>query len=884
MPRNELLRQRRVQRNWRQSDIAEKLGTAVTTIQRWERGSQQPSVFYRTKLCMLFNLTPQELGLIEEEVPLSFLPEKEPAEASLADLPLTPAAEDRAARGGPDRAAPVAIWAIPHARNPHFTGRVGLLAQLKQRFFSGESETPTRQSGTPLVQTLKGLGGIGKTQLALEYAYRSLAEGLYTHAFWITAASAESLLTSMVALAELLPDGFAQRERDQHKLGAIVKRWLECCPDPWLLIVDNADDLSLIPPYLPVRGHGHILLTTRASAVGTFAPALEVDNMGIDEGIRFLLQRSQRLARATPDQIAEARQVVVALTQFPLALDQAAAYIEETGCRISTYLRILQEHRLSLLARRGIQAHHYPDSVVTTWSLSFQRLEQDNPAAVQLLRLCAFLTPDRIPEELLIEGAAHWPAELQQAVSDPLAFEQLFQDLLTFSLVKRQASDRILSLHRLVQVIQRDSLEPQEQRQWAERVVRAVNTIFPQEAQDVACWPRCLRYLEQAQACATLIQRQGIEIPEAAEILERTAIYLRSHASHHLAEPLFQQALALFSRRLGSHHPRTARCQNHLALLYLLQGNHKQAEPLFQQTLALLSRHLGSHHLDTAECQHNLALLYLFQGKSEQAEPLLQSVLALSERLLGAQHEKTAHCLADLADVYRMQDKLIQAAPLYLRALSIWEHLCGPLHPQAVKSLTGLAEIYVVQGRYSQAEALYRQMLAIREQQYAPDHPLEPYTLTSLADLYVIEGRDDEAQRLYEQALPHWEVQADPPHPNMADTLHGLATVHRNHGRYEQAGTFFQRALEIRERYLVPTHPDLTKTLHGFALLRHAQGYQDEARTLYERALVAREQTLGPTHPLTVETRTRLTTLLLGTDQMEEKARQSLASNTIQIS
>ncbi len=187
---------------------------------------------------------------------------------------------------------------------------------------------------------------------------------------------------------------------------AAVIRWLEQCREPWLLLVDNADDLSLVQPYLSLQGNGSVLLTTRASAAGWLASSIEVDAMGVLEGAELLLRRAQRFAHATDEEINEAANLVVALAQFPLALDQAGAYIEETGCSLPDYLQLYQTHRHALLARRGRQATGYPASVATTWSLSFEQVEQTNPAAAELLRLCAFLAPDHI---LLTQGAPHWP-------------------------------------------------------------------------------------------------------------------------------------------------------------------------------------------------------------------------------------------------------------------------------------------------------------------------------------------------------------------------------------------------------------------------------------------------------------------------------------------
>ena len=277
-------------------------------------------------------------------------------------------------------------------------------------------------------------------------------------------------------------------ENDQRAVANAALRWLEQCSDPWLLIYDNADDLTFLPPYLPKAGRGNILLTTRASAVGALAASLEVEVLSLSEGVQLLLHRADREREVGEQERKEAREIVLALGQFPLAIDQAGAYIEETGCSLSDYLEIYQQHQYELLAQRGKQATGYPDSIATTWSLAFERVERTNPAAAELLRLCAFVAPDQFPEELLMEGAPHWPAALQEAVRDRFRFNKMLSILLSFSLIKRVGRERMLSLHRLVQVVQRERMAPEEQRQWAERLVCVMYAIFPPNQQDVASW------------------------------------------------------------------------------------------------------------------------------------------------------------------------------------------------------------------------------------------------------------------------------------------------------------------------------------------------------------------------------------------------------------
>jgi len=882
--KNQLLRQARIERNWRQEDLAEQLDTSPSTVKRWENGRQQPSAYFRNKLCILFGKSAEALGLLPDEPSLT-LPSDEHT----------------------------GLWMVPYVRNLHFTGRDDLLAQLTgQLSLEHPAETPrARRAILSQPQAIKGLGGIGKTQIALEYAYRSRQQGRYTHTFWINAANEEAILTSFQALAEQLPSFAARDEKDQRKLIAAILRWLQECQQPWLLIVDNADDPSAVQPYLPVQGHGSILLTTRAHAVAALANAIEVDQMGLMEGTQLLLHRSQRL-HATDEERNEASNIVIALDGFPLALDQAGAYIEETGCSFGDYLQLYEQHRARLLARRGRQATHYPDSVATTWDLSFRKVEQAHPAAGELLQMCAYLSPDHIPEELLTEAAEQWPPVLQQAVADRFTFNELIEALLAFSLVKRLAEEHLLSIHRLVQAVQLDRMESEEQRAWAERVVRAVNTIFPADPKDeVDSWPLCLRYLEQAQACDTLIQQHRLRLPEAAELLDRAGIYLRDHASYSLAESLFQRAVAIaeqlgpeylllasplsnlgilykdhgqyeraeacsqralhiWEQALGPEHLLLALPLNNLGLIYWHQGKYEQAEPLLQRALHIWEQALGPNDSRVAVALNNLGILYAQQGKYEQVEPLLQQVLHIQEQALGLHHPHLVFSLSNLGSLYFEQGQYSEAETLLQRALLVGEETLGLHHPSL--PLNNLGELYVELGRYAEAEPLLLRELHIQEQQLGPDHDAVAYPLNNLANLYVKQGKYAEAEPLYQRALRIREQALGSEHPQVADTLNGLANLSREQGQYEQADTLYQRVLSLRQQSLGSEHPEFAETLQDLARLRLMQYHDTEALSLYQQALAIREQALGVHHPKTCETRERLWAVLSALGKTQEAA------------
>jgi tetratricopeptide (TPR) repeat protein/transcriptional regulator with XRE-family HTH domain len=813
---------------WTQQEVANRLGTIRMNVSRWEQGVTTPGPYFRARLCALYGKSAQELDLLREQVP-------EQAQHALAHVS-SPSVQEQQ----------VSLWTVLHPRNPHFTGRADLLEQLEQHF-SMQEPGATRRAALTQTQAIKGLGGIGKTQIAVEYAYRARTKGLYTHILWINAASSETLLTSFVALAALLPAFAARDEQDQHRLLLAIRRWLEQCPQNWLLICDNADDLSLVQNVLPQQGNGCVLLTTRASAVGSLATSLDVETMGLVEGTRLLLHRAQRL-QADDEETNEAMNIVIALDGFPLALDQAGAYIEETGCSFGEYLALYQSHRKALLARRGRQATDYPAAVATTWSLSLQKVAEANPAAAELLQLCAFLAPDRIPEELLKHGAPYWPRFLQQAVADPFTSNQMLEALFDFSLVKRLARDHQLSIHRLVQVVQVDAMERGEQRQWAERVVQATATLFPATV-EIATWGQCQRYLSQAQVCSTLIQEYTLASVEAAMLLHRAAAYLHAHALYEQARPLHEQAIGIGEKVLPLDHPQFASLLQGLARLFHVQSKYEQAIDLYQRVLQIREQALGPAHPDVAETLDGLAVIYLKQGKYRQARTLLWRVLRICKQTLGANHPDVARSYNSMATLYQEQGKYKQAILFLQRAIYVWEQAQGTDCSNVARPLSNLGLCYAEQGKYALAESFYQRAFHIYEKTLGPEHPELAYTIQRLAIISYQQGKYIQAEQLIRRAISIRTQTLGPDHADIAEPLNVLAAILKAQGQYAQAEELFLRSLHIWKQTLGPEHPYLARPLNNLANLYILQGKYAQAEPLYQRALQIRERGQGADHP-----------------------------------
>ncbi|MDZ8027733.1 MAG: tetratricopeptide repeat protein [Nostoc sp. DedQUE11] len=647
---------------------------------------------------------------------------------------------------------PEELWNIPYPRNPFFTARETVLEEMRNALL------------TKKLAALSGLGGIGKTQTVIEYAYRYRHE--YQAILWVRAAFETELVSGFVRLAELFNLPVSQQQ-DESLVIAAVKQWL-ATHNGWLLIVDNADDIAMLREFLPGAHQGYVLLTTRAQATGIYQ-RIEIKKMPPEDGALLLLRRAKLIAEeAGLDGVSEEERTLAEtisreMDGLPLALDQAAAFIEETPSSLAEYLQFYREEGARLLAERGELAIDHPN-VAITFSLAFQKVLQRNPTAGDLIWVCAFLAPDAIPEEIFTKGAAELGENLSQLANKPLDFVKVIQEAGRFSLIYRNPTNKTLDIHRLVQEVLKAEMDEDNCRLWAQRTVCAVTQVFPNA--EYANWRECDRLLPHAKVAIDWISQYQFESEKAALLLNETGYYLDERGQYSEAEPLYEKALSLRQRLLGEEHPDVASSYNNLAGLYLSQGKYSEAEPLYQTALSLRQRLLGEDHFDVATSYNNLAALYYFQGRYSEAEPLYQTALSLRKRLLGEEHPHVASSYNNLAALYESQKRYSEAEPLYQIALSLRKRLLGEEHPHIATSYNNLGALYYFQGRYSEAEPLYQTALSLRKRLLGEEHPDVTTSYNDLAGLYYSQGRYSEAQPLYEKALEIAELSLGVNHPN----------------------------------------------------------------------------------------------------------------------
>jgi tetratricopeptide (TPR) repeat protein len=856
----ELLRAFRKRRGLTQQQVATGIGMHRNAISRWEQG----------------DFLPESKGMVLELA--TFLHLSDPEARQFLEASFTALAP---------------AWSVPYPRNPFFTGRKEYLERLHRCLNEPQQTTPHTS------YALYGLGGVGKTQLALEYAYRYALE--YTAVLWVHAEHLETIITSFLTIAELLQLQ-ERHEADQQSIIRAIQRWLTT-HNGWLLIWDNLEDGELFHRYLPSVRQGSILITTRRQALGTLALGIELTMMAQEDGISFLLRRARLLEASSdemllssfrqhaPQEYAAAQEVVTLLGGLPLALDQVGAYLEETACRLQDYLHLYRMRQGELLARRGMMATDHPLSVATTLALSLLRVEKITAAAIDLLRLCTFLHPDAIPEEIILKGAPALGELLGPVAGDLLQWHEVIRTLLTYSLIHRHAQEQTLSLHRLVQEVMKEAMDAATREQWSTRAIQAVNAAFPE--MEFANWQTCERYLPHAQVCLLHSLQRGLHTKEAGRLFHEAGCYLLEQGRYGEAESFIRQALTIREQQ-SEHDPvAVADSLTTLGTLLLRQGKYEEAERPFQDAQALYEHehHLEPDHPHMTENLNNLALLYYEQGKYEMAEAMYQSIVTSSpremldptlldniarlsqkqgkyeqaelwyqralknwERQPGLPHPDMTFSLNNLAMLYLKQGKYEQAEPLFQRSLSIRQQVFGPEHPRTATGLCNLAKLFLKQSKYEQAAPLAQRALLIYEQQLGKAHPSTANCLVTVAAIAEQQGKDKQTEESYQHALMTLERSLGPDHTDTAQCLTILAALYRKQGKREQAELLYLRALRIFESAFGSHHPEVARPLNGLATLAQQHGQYEQAEALYQRALMIRQEHLGLWHPDLAET------------------------------
>jgi tetratricopeptide (TPR) repeat protein len=671
-------------------------------------------------------------------------------------------------------------------RNPVFTGRDDLLTRLHHQLTAGGG----RRSVAVVGQALYGLGGVGKTQLALEYAHRFAAD--YDLIWWI---AAENPLNIPAALTRLAPRLNIPPTDDQEALAAAVLDALRA-RERWLLVFDNAEQADDLVPYQPAGGGGHILITSRNPAWRALAQAVQVDVLERDEAVRLLLRRTHDHDEASAAELAHA------LGDLPLALEQAAAYLEQNGMPVRSYLAAYQRRHQQLLAKGRALA--YQGQVDTTWQLSIDELTRSDPAGVELLRLCAFLAPEAIPLDIFTPKVGLLPEALAAAAAadGEDGVEEAAGACYRYSLVARD--DTGIRVHRLVQAIVLARLSTPDRQAYNVAVAKLLAATFPEEPDDPKRWTCCAQLLPHVLAVADHAQAIGVAEATSAVLLRRAATYLWR------------------------------------------RGEYEPARELLERTLTLAEAAYGTGHLEVAYVLNELGVVLRDLGDLPGARAAHQRELEITEAVLGPEDPDVAVALGNLGGVLHALGDLPGARAAHQRELDITQATLGPDHPDVAVALGNLGGVLQALGDLPGARAAHQRELEITEAALGPEHPNVAVALDNLGLAYRGLGDLPAARAAHERALAISQAALGPDHPEVGITLDNLGLVHRALGDLPAARAALQRALTLREAALGPNHPEVGRILGNLGLVLRGLGDVAGSHAAHRRVLTIPSDRPGP--------------------------------------
>jgi tetratricopeptide (TPR) repeat protein len=748
----------------------------------------------------------------------------------------------------PGQIAP--LFNLP-AQNRNFTGREALLKKLRNELACGRAAALT--APTHGVATF-GLGGIGKSQLAIEYAWRWASD--YSRVIWLRAETQEALGADFDALANHLELFKSSKPAERPAVIEAVRRYLTENPG-WLLILDNAPRPEAVEHVVP-RAGGHVIYTSRFNVWAKHAVPVPVNIWPSAEAEQFLLQRvgTKREKQDAPERVAAAG-LAKELGCLPLALEHVAAYCEASSFTLADYLPLFQESRLKLFspeALGGSQDGLEMITVTTTWNLSIEKIRYDEkcPEAAALFTLCAFFGPDRIPLEMIRAGVSHLPERFFGAVLDDLKMNNALKALLRYSLVTVEGSGkvRVLSIHRLLQEVTRERLPDVDKTLWVAAALRMVDQAFPGNAFDVSAWPTCGRLAPHAISILDYAEPR-----ETARLLDHLACYSFGRADYSSAEPLFQRALAIRENAPGPHHPDTATSLNNLAELYRSLARYREAIPLYRRALEIREKTLGPDHRDTLATRSNTAEWTGQNGNAREALGLLRELLLDRKRVLGPDHPDSLATRNSIAFWTGETGLAREALRLLNDLLPDRKRVLGIYHPDTLETRYNMALWTGRKGQAREALGLSRELLPDQQRVLGRDHPDSLMTRGLIASWTGEAGQPREALRLFQELLPDIERVLGPDHSDRLITRNSIADWTGETGDASEALRLFRELLPERERVLGKDHPDTLTTRNNIAAWTGEMGEHREALGLFRELLPDRERILGLDHPGTLKTR-----------------------------
>ena len=780
-------------------------------------------------------------------------------------------------------------WLVPLPRNSRFVGRISEIEYLEARLFQKDQCSRT---------AVMGLGGIGKTQVALELAYRIRDRFPDYSIFWVPALSFESVRQAYFGIARQL--GIAQVGYEDEDIWGLVQSYLsQSDAKPWLLIIDNADDLELLfdnagnntevfrlTNILPKSNGSSIVLTTRSrkSAV-RFANSNIIHLSELDGNMAIELLNQSVINRIIFEENQVVMQLLSLLTFLPLAIVQAAAYINENDITVQDYLSLLhsQEDIVEILSEDFMDEGRYCDlqnPIATTWLISFEQIRTREPLASDYLSFMSCLDPKAIPKSLLP------PAPTKKKGIDAFGL------LSAYSFISQRPTESSFDLHRLVHLATRNWLNKQGMlSEWVEKAIKRLVEVFPNSNEENrTLWRSYIVHVHHVQASSEFQK----SIRDYLPFLRRYERCLLKDGRWDEAEATLKQQVKVAECVLGIEHPFTLTCKTDLALtrgkrgyweesieslrqinaiqervlepghmdvlttvgnlaiFYSNMGLYKKAEEISVRVLSDYGPILGSENPHILECKYNLAVVYSLQGFYEKSVKLHHEVLNTREQALGSAHPNTLQSMSSLSFVYLNQGLILKAIDTGLQALKMKKVVLGQEHPDILINIQNLAVAHDFLNEQDSALMYGESLVDLSSRINGSCHPDTLRSLSVLAIIYISMGKWDRSENLLHEAREGLEKSVGIDHPDTMGAIFGLVAQYSMQNRLNEAEKLAVPLLEQRQKVVGPEHPGTLVVMNELANIWKSQGHVGKALELKDACLHLEERILGHKHHLTI--------------------------------
>ncbi|KAH8826735.1 hypothetical protein DL96DRAFT_1680711 [Flagelloscypha sp. PMI_526] len=747
--------------------------------------------------------------------------------------------------------------------SPNFTGRRDDLNHMHAYFSSGVGSSSH-------IYVIYGLGGSGKTQLLLQFVLECQIRSprIFDVVYFVDASLETTLETDLKAIAI---------DQKIGETAADAIQWLSCQTNRWLLVFDNADDKTFsIQKYIPKSIHGSVIITSRnpelAGLTAKDSGSRRIEDLEKWAAEALLKKLVGQRERPSDDEDSLVTQVVEwtkILHCFALAVTQAGSYMSATGRGYQEYIELFEVERSRLLReRKGHVPDNYPWSVYTTWAISFDQLKA---APRYFMQICSYLHYTGIPKDLLMravesqpltevdEGPQIWLSEFMNHVRnndgrwDPISFDEIIQNVMSFSLIDYDPEQKLFSYHPLVH-------------EWTRE---AIQSAYGQDFPDVQCALQLVALSAPKQAekysAAVLLKRRLLPHLDS---LVTGAVHIGSVPMALRLSPVYEQSGRWNDYAIIFEHAREIGgsgggwnsdiCTNNLAFAYHALGRHSEALELQDSVLRSGKQARGDEHPQTLASMSNLATSYTHLGRYTEAVELQASVLTKRKQTLGDEHPATLTSMNNLAMSYIHLGRHAEALDLHLTVLANMKRTLGDEHPETLKCMNNVTISYTYLGKHAEALDLQLSILANRKRTLGDEHPDTLMTMNNLATSYGHLGRHADALDLELSVLATRKQTLGDEHPNTLTTMSNLAATYTHLGRHAEALDLQLSELETSKKILGNEHPSTLTSMNNLATTYQALGRHSEAVDLLTPAVSIATRVLGAEHSIASTLQRRL--------------------------